>query len=372
MNKEYLIDGINKLGPWFHRIDFPNGVSTKTDAYTGEDGDHPIPTWNRLKSIIPIDLSGKTVLDVGCNAGFYSFRCRERNAKYVLGVDARLWHVRQARFAAMGLQQDSIDFRRSSVYELSPTTTGKFDIVLALGLIYHLKHIYQAVDNLYHITNDLLIIETAIVPSEYNWPTDCTYGIDKKNMEAIGLISNDFSEPEPPCNWFIPTPKAVSFLLKSTGFVDVCIEDVSPSRAIVSARKPKAASDSKYSLGISGNIQIPEKLHSLAKAPTQPLSVLVSNTGKSIWLSPSDTDNGGVYLYGTAVSSENPLQSINLPWIPLPHKLLPGESIMIEYYLPVFPNTGLFEIEFDLIAQGVGNFQDFGVVPFSFSILVKD
>src|SRR5207302_9070500 len=113
---------------------------------------------------IPSDLSGKSVLDVGCNAGFYSIEARRRNAARVLGVDAQRREVRQARFVRAALGLDRVEFRRMSVYDLSAESIGCFDITLALGLIYHLKHIVLALERLYEVTRELLILETALLP----------------------------------------------------------------------------------------------------------------------------------------------------------------------------------------------------------------
>lgn len=358
------------LGPWFHRIDFPGGISTKNIGYTGEDNDHPQPTWNRLKTVIPEDLTGKTVLDVGCNAGFYSFRCRERNAKLVVGVDARLWHVRQARFAASALGLDRVAFRRLSIYELSPEETGTYDIVLALGLIYHLKHLYQALENLYWITTELLIIETAVIPPELPWPEAGTYGVDSKRLEAVGVIANHWKEPEPPCNWFIPTPTAAKTLLEAVGFIDVCIDNIGANRAILSARKPLKAVDSTSPFGIAGKIEIGTKIEAAFCGSSLALTVLIKNAGRAEWLRPEDDAAGGVYLNGSSVRVDDPLIAHDLPWLPLPRRLKPGEVISVEYTLPPFDSPGVYEIEFDLIATGVGNFQDFGVSPLSFQLTV--
>ena len=83
----------------------------------------------------------------------------------VLGVDGQRQHVRQALFVRKVLGLD-LEFRRFSVYDLNPQTVGRFDITLALGLVYHLKHLVFALERLYDVTNELLIVETAIIPPE--------------------------------------------------------------------------------------------------------------------------------------------------------------------------------------------------------------
>ncbi|PYT03068.1 MAG: TIGR04290 family methyltransferase, partial [Acidobacteria bacterium] len=84
----------------------------------------------------PEDLAGRSVLDVGCNAGFYAVELKRRGASRVVGVDSQRNLIRQAEFVREVLSLD-IEYRRASVYDLDPRASGQFDITLALGLIYH-------------------------------------------------------------------------------------------------------------------------------------------------------------------------------------------------------------------------------------------
>ena len=68
---------IAALGPWFHNMDIA-GVATAPDHFLG---DYPRIKWERFSHAIPADLSGKSVLDVGCNAGFYSLEMKRRGAR---------------------------------------------------------------------------------------------------------------------------------------------------------------------------------------------------------------------------------------------------------------------------------------------------
>src|SRR5262245_58734281 len=139
MTREQILKQIEALGPWFHCIDLGNGVKTKTESISGEPINHPLGTWEIIKRCLPEDLSGKTVLDVGCNAGFYSIESKRRGAVRVLGVDAQRTMINQAHFVRSVLGLD-IDFRRMSAYDLNRRSVGEFDVTLALGLIYHCKH----------------------------------------------------------------------------------------------------------------------------------------------------------------------------------------------------------------------------------------
>ena len=107
--------------------------------------------------------SGKSVLGVGCNAGFYALEAERRGAARVVCIDAQRFVIQQALFVGQVLG-GGIEFRRMSVDDLKPYTMGRFEITLALELIYHYKHLVRALENLWLVTKDLLILETAVYP----------------------------------------------------------------------------------------------------------------------------------------------------------------------------------------------------------------
>src|SRR5438876_3533740 len=97
-----LAQRISELGDWFHNVDL-HGVPTAPHHFLG---DFPNIKWKQIASAIPEDLTGATVLDVGCNAGFYSMEMKKRGAKRVLGIDVVDRYLNQARFVAetLGLE----------------------------------------------------------------------------------------------------------------------------------------------------------------------------------------------------------------------------------------------------------------------------
>src|SRR5436190_23431213 len=104
---------IQTLGEWFHNIEI-DGVMTAPNHFLG---DYPNMKWRQFCNAVPNDLRGKTVLDIGCNAGFYSIEMKRRGADHVLGIDFDERYLAQAQFAAQSLGFD-IDFRKLSVYDL--------------------------------------------------------------------------------------------------------------------------------------------------------------------------------------------------------------------------------------------------------------
>src|SRR5256885_1371364 len=85
-----------ELGDWFQNLNL-KGVQTAPNHFLG---DYPTVKWKKFAHAIPKDLRGKTVLDIGCNAGFYSIEMKRRGADRVVGIDHDPAYLAQARFAA--------------------------------------------------------------------------------------------------------------------------------------------------------------------------------------------------------------------------------------------------------------------------------
>jgi tRNA (mo5U34)-methyltransferase len=155
--QEIIRARVRELGEWFQNMDL-HGVQTAPDHFLG---DYPMVKWRRFSRSIPVDLSGRSVLDIGCNAGFYSIEMKKRGADRVLGIDCDEDYLAQARFAAEVCGAD-IEFMQMSVYDVA-RLREKFDIVLFLGVLYHLRHPLLALDLLYeHVTRDLPVFQTML------------------------------------------------------------------------------------------------------------------------------------------------------------------------------------------------------------------
>jgi beta-xylosidase/SAM-dependent methyltransferase len=121
--------------------------------------DYPNVKWRRFQHAIPEDLSGKSVLDIGCNGGFYAIEMKRRGADRVLGVDFDDRYLEQARFAAEVKGVD-IEFRKLSVYDVAQLQE-RFDVVLFMGVLYHLRHPLLALDLIHdHVAGDLMVFQS--------------------------------------------------------------------------------------------------------------------------------------------------------------------------------------------------------------------
>ena len=159
-NREVLTREISELGDWFHNIDL-FGVPTAPDHFLG---DFPNIKWKHIENEIPKDLTGATVLDIGCNGGFYSIQMKRRGASRVLGIDVDERYLNQGRYAAKTLGLD-IDFERRSVYEIA-NIEDQFDWVIFMGVLYHLRYPLYALDNVVKKVRGKLLFQTMLRGSE--------------------------------------------------------------------------------------------------------------------------------------------------------------------------------------------------------------
>lgn len=209
---------IAELGPWFHNLHLPGGVQTVPDHFLG--GDFPSFKWEQIRPDIPQDLSGWRVLDVGCNAGFYSFELAKRGAS-VLAIDMEPLYLDQARWAArqFGLQ-DRVEFREMQVYELARSRES-FDLVWFMGVFYHLRYPLLALDILAQRTRRMMVFQTLSMPGDEVYPDTSDHPITRREplLDAgwpkMAFIEHKFSGD--PTNWWVPNHAGIEAMLRSSG-----------------------------------------------------------------------------------------------------------------------------------------------------------
>lgn len=205
------------LGPWFHNLDL-NGVQTAPDHFLN---DYPNVKWKTFRHAIPKDLTGRSVLDIGCNAGFYSIAMKARGAARVLGIDSDERYLAQARLAAEVKGQD-IEFRKLSVYDVAALHEG-FDIVLFMGVLYHLRHPLLALDLVYeHVARDLLVFQSMQRGSSQIDEVRADYDFfEQEHFESPGYPKLHFIEhayADDWTNWWAPNAACTTAMLRSAGF----------------------------------------------------------------------------------------------------------------------------------------------------------
>jgi tRNA (mo5U34)-methyltransferase len=187
-------DEIKKMEPWFHNIHLPDGSQTSSRHFLG---DFPNFKWEKIKNAIPEDLSGWKVLDIGCNAGFYTIELARRGAE-VLAIDLDDHYLKQAQWVAKQFAlEDRITFKRMQVYDLAHIDE-QFDLVWFMGVFYHLRYPMLAMDIIAQKVKKMMIFQTLALPGteEMEIPPDVEFprqGSDEKP----GMAINGFYRTEP-------------------------------------------------------------------------------------------------------------------------------------------------------------------------------
>ncbi len=208
---------VDELGPWFHNMRLGN-VQTAPHHFLG---DYPELKYKRFREALPADMKGLSVLDVGCNGGFYSLEMKRRGAARVLGIDTDERYLRQARFAAEVTGLD-VNFKRLAVWDLG-TLGERFDLVIFMGVLYHLRHPLLALDLIHeHVARNMLLFqsmqrgshEIAPVAEDYDFAEPAPF--DEPGYPKMHFIEQRYSHDE--TNWWVPNRACTEAMLRSSGF----------------------------------------------------------------------------------------------------------------------------------------------------------
>ncbi|WP_300973862.1 TIGR04290 family methyltransferase [Sphingomonas sp. LHG3406-1] len=210
---------VAELGPWFHDLDLA-GVRTAPDHFLWR---YPENKFKRFRHVIPEDLTGKSVLDIGCNAGFYSFEMKRRGAERVLGIDHDERYLEQARYAASVLGLRDIEFRRAEVWDVG-ALGERFDLVIFMGVLYHLRHPLLALDLIHeHVARDLLLFQSLQAGAEGMFEPDADYDFfdgkkefDRAEWPKLHFVEQRYAND--PTNWWVPNEAASAGMLRAAGF----------------------------------------------------------------------------------------------------------------------------------------------------------
>jgi tRNA (mo5U34)-methyltransferase len=185
---------------WYHQIDLGDGIVTP-----GVD-DSP----SRMAPLeLPRDLSGKSVLDIGAWDGFFSFEAERRGASRVLATDSYCWSgegwgTKEGFLTASRILGSRVDDLEIDVMDLAPDRIGTFDLVLFVGVLYHMRHPLLALERVASVAGDQLIFDshTAMI----------------KERDPMMLFYPGTELNNDPTNWWGPNPPAVEAMLRDVGF----------------------------------------------------------------------------------------------------------------------------------------------------------
>ena len=258
MKHEILIEKCRRLGPWFHQIDLGDQVLTRSVAASPgpQPLDHPLPRWLKIKDVLPADMSGMSVLDVGCSDGFFSVEIAKRNASRILSIDAQRLAIKRLRWVKRHLKLGNITALTGDIYKFHKGIAGldsffifvhkcirfisrklrpgkvnesiyvarRFDMVFMFALLYHLKAPLLALEYVAPLS-DILLIETLVVDDEEN-----------SYLRYVAPMNGVTTEPK-----LLPTTRCLKDMLKWVGYEHVVeIADASDKRPIYLAYKEGA------------------------------------------------------------------------------------------------------------------------------------
>jgi len=314
-------------GSWWHSIDLGNGLITP--------GVHSLDELQGIYRLLdlPDDLSGSSLLDIGCWDGFYSFEA-ERHGARVTSVDC--WRPDNF-FAAGEALKSKADFHELSIYEVTKDKLGSFDMVLFLGVLYHLRHPLLALEQVCEVTRDFAVIESHIIDKmrQGGHPAMEFYEFD----ELGGQYDN----------WWAPNVECMAQMARSAGFARVELLYQTETRAAIKAHrrwndKPETTNSS---LVIQDVINASTFDHSFPQSGRNSfISIWVEGLPKTAQRWDVRVEVGGfgihpVYVGPPGDSKLSHLTQINSP---LPPGLDIGKAIIQIWHNQVLSNDFVIEI----------------------------
>lgn len=214
---------------WFYPFVLPSGQ--RVPSYHGGelDGIHATRTQMMRAAIaahfgdaLPADASA---IDLASHQGWFSLQLAELGFARVLGVDARAEHVADARLMAEALARPQASFRQSDVHALDTEGLGGFDLVLCLGLIYHLENPVGALRQARRLCRGLCLVETQIAPGQSGWMDFGSYRFVRPIQGSFAVIDETDETHGPETSTLgiclVPSLEALLWILRKVGFARV-------------------------------------------------------------------------------------------------------------------------------------------------------
>lgn len=206
---ERLREQVASFPQWHYEFDL-QGVRTPIfeRAHVNRHAQRRDYFFEPLTRLCGGSLAGKRVLDLGCNAGFWSLAAIEAGAEFVLGIDGRQMHVDQANlvFDAKGVDPARYRFQLSDIFQLE-LADDPFDIVLCLGLLYHVSKPFELMERIDRWSDDLLVIDTTLDA--------------RVNGAYFRIVGQDLDDPRSAVDRAValhPTSRAVKRLTETYGY----------------------------------------------------------------------------------------------------------------------------------------------------------
>lgn len=234
---------IIRLGPWHHDIEIAPGIRTVEVA---RDGAYPpelgTPEVTRpdvfigyvVRDVFPDGLAGRSVLDCACNAGGHLFAAAQQGASRGFGFDVREHWIKQARFIARHVPEANVEFAVCDLIEARELRLEPFDVTFFFGILYHLPDPVAGLRIAADLTRELLIVNTAAVPSDGRDALVLNPESQTEVMSGVHRLA-----------WLPTSPRVVIEMLRWCGFphtrvyFDIPADGHGRRMAIVAAREER-------------------------------------------------------------------------------------------------------------------------------------
>lgn len=217
-SREELLAQVRAFPFWYQRIYLGQGIYTMDNNGAPAYHEH---VWRRLEPTLPTNLNNASVLDVGCNAGYFAIQSKLRGAGRVVGIEFIEEFVRQAELCRQVWNLE-IEYRQLGADQVS-SLNEQFDLVIFTGILYHLKNPLQALEDAGKICRDAIMVETEVISED---PRNTVYvrhgpygkaGVTARHNGFMKFIEKDELNGDG-SNWWVPDTECVRAMLRTAGF----------------------------------------------------------------------------------------------------------------------------------------------------------
>ncbi len=206
----HLLAEIERLSPWHYALEMAPDIVTpiRENAWINRHAQRVRYFWEPLLRKQPEIFRGARVLDLGCNAGFWTLKALEAGAREVVAIDARPLHIAQASLLLKAKAIEPVRYRliQKNLFDLDFEELGRFDVILLLGLLYHVVKPFELLERISAANDQLLIIDTKVSRLEF---------------PAMEIIREELDDPRMAADWplvAVPSASAIHEMTRVLGY----------------------------------------------------------------------------------------------------------------------------------------------------------
>lgn len=221
---------------WFYSFELPDGRRTKTYHAETLNAIHDT-RWTMVEAALRSRYAGiyrqLSALDLACHQGYFAVKLAQAGFQKICAVDARASHVEDCQLIADVLDLSNLTALRSDIFDLNRNSVGEFDVVLMLGLLYHLENPVGALRLARSLCRDCCLIETQIVPGISGYVDYGSYEFVRPLKGSFGIIDETDETHGPEASitgiCLVPSLDALHWILRKVGFREVQLLEPPPN-----------------------------------------------------------------------------------------------------------------------------------------------